>query len=289
MKDAHEFRFVITPFCNYRCFFCHSEGLTEEYTPLLLSPRDYAFIANAGKKAFGWDTVTITGGEPLISPIYRETCELLKASGISITTVTNASLISSPRKLLKDNDQINISLHSMNPQTYRKITGTAYPLNQVIDTIIAVRAQMPHIKIHLNTTVIGGINDTADEIGAIINFANRIGAQAKFIDLASKNESLVVPVEKIEEIISGMGFTHADHSTWQTKMLKGEEEVIITRCGFGLQNRERGVRNLFVNPDGVVSTEMPGDLPLNVFKEIRDQDEEGFIAKVEWLYPYSKE
>lgn len=121
IKEKHEFRIVITPFCNYRCFFCHSEGLVEEYTPLLLTPKDYAFTVKSGKELWGWNTVTITGSEPLVSPIYRETCELIVQAGIRITTVTNASLISSPKKILTHNDQVNISIHTMNPVVYKRL------------------------------------------------------------------------------------------------------------------------------------------------------------------------
>lgn len=100
MNNGNEFRVVITPFCNYRCFFCHSEGLVEECTPMLLSPKDYAFAVRAAKYLWGWDTVTITGGEPLISPIYGEVCSLIADEGVKITTVTNASLIANPKKIL---------------------------------------------------------------------------------------------------------------------------------------------------------------------------------------------
>ena len=175
MKDEHEFRIVITPFCNYRCFFCHSEGFIKESTPLLLSPADYGFVAKAAKELWGWDTLTITGGEPLISPIYRETCEAIAKEGVRITTVTNASLISSPKKILAHNSQINVSLHSMDPDVYRRITCITYPLNQVIDTIISVRSFYPEMAIHLNATVIRGVNDKPEDQQGCALFAYGIG------------------------------------------------------------------------------------------------------------------
>lgn len=159
MREKHEFRIVITPFCNYRCFFCHGEGFIEECTPLLLAPEDYCFVAKVGKKLWGWNTVTITGGEPIISPIYREVCGLIAKEGIKITTVTNGSLISSPKKILIDNNQVNISIHTMNAETYKRITGSSYPLKRIMDTVIAVRSCFPDMMIHLNSIVIRGLND----------------------------------------------------------------------------------------------------------------------------------
>lgn len=287
MSNAHEFRIVITPFCNYRCFYCHREGLTEEFTPLTLTPKDYQFMVATAKKYWGWDTVTITGGEPLISPIYKETCELISREGVRITTVTNASLLARPKEVLKDNAQINISLHSMTPKVYRNITGISYPLQEVLDTIISVRAQLPNLKIHLNATVIRGWNDSPEELEAIIKFAHRINGQAKFIDLASDNEGLIVPIEEILKTLEEIGFEKVEETKWQIFVSNTAtgEDAILTRCGFGKRYADQGYRNLFINPDGVVSTEVPGDVPLNLLHEVHSRDEEAFAKKIEWLFP----
>lgn len=284
MEDTHEFRVVITPFCNYRCFFCHSEGLTEEYTPLLLSPDDYRFAAGAAKQLWGWDTITITGGEPLVSPIYQETCELIHKEGVEITTITNASLVSSPRKILQHNAQVNVSLHTLDPATYKKITGTSYPLSQVLDTVISIRAQLPQLRLHLNSTVIRGMNDSGHELERFITFSNRIGAEAKFIDLASSNEQLVVPIEEIAETLGAMGFCPIDENTWQVIMGREEERIVLTRCGFGERYDGWGQRNLFLNPDGVISADSCGEITVSVLREIHERDLEAFAQKVEWFF-----
>lgn len=289
MKDEHEFRIVITPFCNYRCFFCHSEGFIKESTPLLLSPADYGFVAKAAKELWGWDTLTITGGEPLISPIYRETCEAIAKEGVRITTVTNASLISSPRKILAHNSQINVSLHSMDPDVYRRITCITYPLNQVIDTIISVRSFYPEMAIHLNATVIRGVNDKPEDMDKLINFATRIEGEAKFIDLASSNKQLIVPCEEIEERLVAIGFSKVDEGKWRSIFERGSEHTSITRCGFAEQNSARGDRNLFLNPDGTVASDDDrGKLSMSLLREIHERDLDSFAKKVEWYFPPAK-
>lgn len=285
MKDSHEFRVVITPFCNYRCFFCHSEGFIEEFTPLLLSPRDYGFVAKAGKTLWGWDTLTITGGEPLVSPIYREVCEKIAKEGVRITTVTNASLISSPKKLLANNSQLNISIHTMNQAVYKRITCSSYPLSQVIDTIVAIRSEFPNMPIHLNSTVIRNLNDDIQDMERLIWFANKIGGEAKFVDLASTNTNSIVSCEEIEEKLISVGFWKSDESTWQTLFERNNERAIVTRCGFSENSIGRGYRNLFLNPDGTISTGDKADLSVNVLREIHEQDMDGFAKKVEWYFP----
>ena len=288
MKEVHEFRIVITPFCNYRCPFCHSEGFIEEFTPLLLSPQDYGFITKAAKELWGWNSATITGGEPLISPIYREVCEIIANEGIGITTVTNASLISSPRKLLIHNDQVNISIHTMDPKAYRKITGSSYPLGQVIDTIITIRSYFPEMVIHLNSTVIRGINDNLRDMNALIKFANEIGGEAKFIDLASNKQELIVSCNEIETNLTSLGFNKTDEGVWQTIFMRDSERAIVTRCGFSQQNTGCGYRNLFLNPDGTITADDRRDLSINLLREIHEQNIEGFAKKIEWYFPPAK-
>ena len=288
MDNKHEFRIVITPFCNYRCFYCHNEGFVEEYTPLLLSPTDYEFVTSIANRYWGWDTVTITGGEPLISPIFRETCQRIKNNETKITVVTNASLISSPKKILGQCDQVNISLHSVTPEIYKKLTGTSYPVAQVIDTVTSIRSQLPHLTIHLNSTVVKGYNDTITEMEKLLWLADRVGAEAKFIDLASENESLIVPASEIQQMLTAAGFEVYDESIWQVFLTRDNTKTSITRCGFSERYKDREKRNLFLNPDGIISTGVPNELTISVLREIHARKEEEFVKKVEWYFPLAK-
>ena len=288
-SNDHELRIVITPFCNYKCFFCHGEGLIQESTPLLLSPDDYAFVVRTAKRLWGWDSVTITGGEPLISPIYRETCEAIANEGVRITTVTNASLLASPHKILLHNSQVNISLHTLDPLVYKRITGTDYPLERILATIILVRAELPNLPIHLNMTVVRGLNDTPEQIEAVLRFARQVGANVKLMDLASQDKSIVVSCEEIEQLLCELGFAVKSKNTWQIFMTRREEKAIITRCGFAEAAIGRGYRNLFLNPDGKINTGNAGDITLDVLRVIHSHDQAAFARMVEWYFPPAKE
>lgn len=59
----------------------------------------------------------------------------------------------------------------------------------------------------------------------------------------------------------------------------------MTRCGFSENSIGRGYRNLFLNPDGTISTGDKADLSVNVLREIHEQDMDGFAKKVEWYFP----
>lgn len=284
MKEVHEFRLVITPFCNYRCFFCHGEGLTKEHTPLTLTAEDYGFVLSTGRKFLGWETTTITGGEPLISPNFRKIIDQAVNANIYVTVVSNASLLAHPADMLGGVNQINISLHSVYQDKYASITQTAYPVREIMNTIIRTRLELPEIVIHLNNTVIRGINDSVQDFQSMINFANHTKSQAKFIDLVTNDRNKIVPVSEIVEHISQLGYKQTDSSIWQTILEKNDSKVYVTRCGFGCTSKADGIRSLFLNPDGTLSTDCKDDVPVDVLNEIKHRNQDMFIKKVNLVF-----
>ena len=60
-----ELRLIITRKCNYDCYFCHGEGV-EKNAKEEFNSDDYEYLVDFCKRKYGWNTVTITGGEPLV-------------------------------------------------------------------------------------------------------------------------------------------------------------------------------------------------------------------------------
>ena len=286
METTHELRLVITHECNYNCYFCHKEGCG--CNKRLLVPKDYQYVAKILKDLLGWHTLTITGGEPLLHPNYRQICKLLKESGLRITTVTNLSLLSNPETLAY-NDQINISLHSMDAEVYKKITGSKIPVSQIIDKIKAIRTNLPILDIHLNATIIRNKNDGIKSMENLVQFATKINAKAKFIDLASENAKEVVPYEEIKTKVSKMGFKKASEEDWQSYYKRDIDRIIITKCGFSNQNikHSNGYRNLFLYPDGNFKYDKK-IASLNLLKEIKEQDTNTIVNSIKDFLPPAK-
>lgn len=279
-----EFRFVITPFCNYRCFFCHSESVSKE-AALLLKPSDYEFMVRAAKETLGWDTCTITGGEPLISPIFGEVASKLKDAGIKTTVVSNVSLLARPQEMLKDIDQLNVSLHTMNPTVYKEITQTNYPLQTVLGTIVIARSQLPMLKIHINYTVVKGMNDRDKDFEALLGFARSVRATAKFIDLSTTDEKIATNADDIVRQLHGLGFTVIGSTPWQFFLERDGEKVTVTRCPFNGKYEELEARDVFVDSNGLLYTSYGISKKVDALDEIRARDTAGFIAKVQSLLP----
>lgn len=284
MKEIHEFRLVITPFCNYGCFFCHGEGLTKEHTPLMLTAEDYGFVLSAGHDVLGWDTTTITGGEPLLSPNFRKIVNQAINANVHITVVTNASLLTHPSEVLQGVNQVNISLHSTQQDKYTLITQTTYPVCEIMNVIIRTRIELPKIDIHLNNTIVKGINDSVQDFEAMINFAKLTKSEAKFIDLVTTDQDKSIPVSEIINRISQLGYKVVDTGIWQTVLEKDNNKVYVTRCGFGRTSKVDGIRSIFLNPDGTLSTDCKDDIPVDVLGEIKCRNREMFIKKVNLIF-----
>lgn len=277
-----ELRFVITPFCNYKCFFCHSESITNKIA-LYLNPSDYEFMAEVAQNQLGWNTCTLTGGEPLISPIFKETCEKLKNLGIAITVVTNASLLARPAEALRDIAQINISVHTMLPDVYEQITQVNYPLENVLSTIVTTRMKLPELAIHLNYTVIKRLNDSNAEFEEFIKFANKIKAKAKFIDLSTTDESLRTDALGIVRQLEGLGFEIKDKNFWQYHLMRKTEEVTVVKCPFNNKYEDLPARDVFVEPNGILYRSFGGYLAVDALNEIKSRNTVGLLQKINIL------
>lgn len=276
-----EFRFVITPFCNYRCFFCHGESACKQID-LMLKPSDYEFLGQVGKN-MGWNTATITGGEPLISPIFQNVTERLKNLGIGLTVVTNASLLARPQEVLKNVKQVNISLHTLNPEVYTRITQVKYPLEKVLSTIATTRALLPDLIIHLNYTVIKGLNDSARDFENLLRFAREVKAEAKFIDLSTTDENIATDTDDIIGRLRDLGFRIEEQDAWQYHLLRGNEKARVTKCPFNGKHSDLPTRDIFVDSDGTLYKSYGGYLGINVLNEIKSRNEEILKQKMKVL------
>lgn len=277
-----ELRIVLTPFCNYRCFFCHSENICEKMS-FLLRPRDYEFMARTTKEYLGWETATITGGEPLISPIFSDVCKRLREIGLSTTVVTNASLLARPGETLKDVSQINVSLHTMSPSVYKQITQVDYPLEGILSTIVSTRAQLPEIEIHLNYTVIKGLNDSEKDFKKLLSFAKKTKAVAKFIDLSTEDPTLATDADDIVGQLVRMGFEIFQETPWQGFLSRGPERAIVTKCPFNGKHTDAPARDVFVDSDGTLYTSYGGNRNVPAIDEIKGRDTRGLLKKISYL------
>lgn len=155
-RPVSNIRISLTPRCNLSCIYCHAEG--EKSPKSELPAEDIREVMRVAAK-FGIKSVKFTGGEPLLRndlvPIVESVPEGMESS-ITTNGIFLASLASELKRAgLK---RVNVSLDSLNPETYKKIAGTDH-LAEVLEGIeTALDVGLTPVK--LNMVVLKGINDS---------------------------------------------------------------------------------------------------------------------------------
>ena len=187
-------RIALTPRCNLNCIYCHHEG---EVNPEgEISDEMVASVARAAAK-LGVRSIKFTGGEPLLrhdlAGLIREMPQELN---LSLTT-NGILLAEQARSLAKAGlDRVNVSLDSLNPETYMAITGGMEgDLEKVLAGIdAALDAGLVPIK--LNIVV---LKENEAEIPDLIDFCRKKGLIAQLIQLLDlKHQGISGDIDAIE-------------------------------------------------------------------------------------------
>jgi len=163
-RPVTNLRVSLTPTCNLRCIYCHAEG---EIAPKSsLSAAEIAAIMQVAHE-FEFRSVKFTGGEPLLR---KDVLDVVRSvpDGMESSMTTNGTLLADLAPGLKAAglSRVNISLDSLEHETYKAITGKDC-LDEVIAGIDAsLDAGLTPVK--LNMVVLKGINE--HEIDGFIRF-----------------------------------------------------------------------------------------------------------------------
>lgn len=163
-------RLSITDRCDFRCVYCMSEDMTFLPRDEVLSLEECARLVKVFV-GLGVGKVRITGGEPLVRKNALWLFEQIgRLPGLrELVTTTNGSQLAQQAQALKAAGvrRINISLDSLDPERFRKITRVG-DLAKVLNGIAAAK-QAGFDNIKLNTVLMRGIND--DETLSLLEFA----------------------------------------------------------------------------------------------------------------------
>lgn len=197
-------RLSVTDLCNLRCIYCMpQDGVVKKPHTDILSIEELTEIADASYQ-LGIKKIRLTGGEPLLRKGILTLCENIRhiSAEIELAITTNGILLPRMAKDLKKAgvNRLNISLDTLNPDTYKAITRLG-DLQDALDGIQAAQdAGFTDIKI--NTVLLGGIND--GDIRELIALTKGAPIQLRFIELMplgvakSWDSSRFLPVSQIE-------------------------------------------------------------------------------------------
>ncbi len=182
-RNINYLRISVTDRCNLRCLYCMpKEGLSLIGHNDILRYEEILRVIRVAVR-LGISKVRITGGEPLVRKGIVDFIASLKTmeglNDISLTT-NGIRLAEFAERLYRAGmRRINVSLDSLNPQTYAEITRGGN-LDAVLKGIeSAYRAGFAPIKI--NTVAIKGAND--DEILDFASLTLDKPFQVRFIEM----------------------------------------------------------------------------------------------------------
>ena len=134
-RKINYIRISVTDRCDFRCIYCMSEQMKFLPKKELLTLEEINRIASIFI-SMGVEKIRITGGEPLVRKnIDTLFNNLSKNKDLKeLTLTTNASQLMKKAEMLKASGikRINISLDSLNPLNFKKMTRTG-DLSNVLD------------------------------------------------------------------------------------------------------------------------------------------------------------
>ena len=157
-------RISVTDRCNLRCLYCMPrEGIKKLRHGAILTYEEILRLARIAV-GLGIEKVRLTGGEPLVRQgIFEFIPKLTALPGLKDVTITTNGVY------LKDNlgrlrsagiQRINVSLDTLRPRRYEKITG--YDGFEKVMQGIELARKLKFHPIKINVVVIKGLNE--DEI-----------------------------------------------------------------------------------------------------------------------------
>ncbi len=176
-------RISLTDRCNYRCTYC----MPEEGVELL--PREQVLSFEELERlvrvfaGLGVRRIRLTGGEPTVRKHMVElVARLYAVPGIEeVVMTTNGHLLAdlAPSLRAAGMAEVNVSLDTLDADRFRAITRRGDLARVLAGIDVALAAGM---KVKLNAVVLGGFNDSAEELAGLCRFGWERGASPRFIE-----------------------------------------------------------------------------------------------------------
>jgi cyclic pyranopterin phosphate synthase len=227
-RQITDLRISVTDRCNFRCVYCRSAD-PENYREHdeILSWPELARLARLFQ-SLGIRKIRVTGGEPLVRAGVEDFIAGLHSLGIEdISMTTNGHLLAErcERLLQSGLRRINISLDSLDPIKFERITRTKSYDSVMRGIDAAQNSRIAPAKI--NAVLVRGIND--DEVEAFAAFARDRGVIMRFIEFMPLDadrhwtRELVVPAAEVFRRI---------HAQWPLEQIPHERSETARKYRF---------------------------------------------------------
>lgn len=229
IRAQKELRLIYTRECNYKCDFCHSEGI-KSYIQEKLSNDDLINLFKFISSNYNINSVHFTGGEPFLNNEIEDLIKRLKLENARVTITSNGYNIPVNSDIFETIDKINISVHSLIQKKYEEISKMKDSFNKAISNIKILRNKFPVLKININTTLTSDLFNDKEELIDIINFSESIKADIKVIELSTVKKQKIVSLDKVKSIIEDMGYELKTTGFRNKTYEKNGHKVILLKC-----------------------------------------------------------
>ena len=227
-RQITDLRISVTDRCNFRCVYCRSADPENyrDHDEILSWPE----LQRLARVFFGLGIrkVRITGGEPLVRAGVEDFLTNLSGVGFpDISMTTNGHLLAErcERLIAAGLHRINISLDSLDPAKFERITRTRSFISVMNGIDAAQNSRLGPAKV--NAVLVRGIND--DEVEAFAGFARERAVIMRFIEFmpldADRHWSRdkIVPAAEVYERI---------HARWPLVQIPHEQSETARKYRF---------------------------------------------------------
>ena len=185
-------RLSITDVCNFKCDYCLPDGykIDKSDNRTFITAEEIKRLAKALSQ-LGVSKIRLTGGEPTIRKDFFEIVNILKEnSGIKKTVITTNGykLENLAEKLVESKlDGINISIDSLNKDTFKKITGH----DRLEEILIGIKKlqSLGFNNIKINAVLLKNINSSEKDFEQWAGFIKENDLDFRYIELMQTGDN----------------------------------------------------------------------------------------------------
>ena len=186
-------RLSISDVCNFKCGYCLPDGYKIDKS----DNRSFLNIEEIGRLAkalseLGVSKIRLTGGEPTVRKDFFEIIKIIKEnSGIKKTVMTtNGYRLDKIADDIKNSglDGINISIDSLNADTFIKITGHDR-LEEILKGIKNLQ-KLNFKNIKINAVLLKGVNDSEKDFDDWAQFLKNNEIDFRYIELMQTGDNI---------------------------------------------------------------------------------------------------
>ena len=186
-------RLSITDVCNFKCGYCLPNGyqIDKSDNRKFLHLDELRRLAKALSE-LGVNKIRLTGGEPTVRKDFFDIVKTIKEnSGIRKTVITtNGYHLDKIAHKIKESDLdgINISIDSLNSETFKRVTS-----HDRLDEIlrgIKILQKLDFKNIKINAVLLKGINDSENDFNLWSNYIRKNKIDFRYIELMQTGDNL---------------------------------------------------------------------------------------------------